>query len=250
MGLTGSTTTSNTVAVNVGFGPNGQSGGYYDGIFVTLNVCTPGTSTCVSVPNVLVDTGSVGVRILASAIKGGVTTTPITDSSNDVLNECTMYGDGSFNWGPVELATVQVGGETASGVPVSAGGTANTGIPIQIISTYTVPTAVQERRSMRALTHHPRRGHCRYVRREWRPRYRRGNPGLCLWGRKPMHGSLPQTTLIGSALRQEHADNHQPFPLPIRFGILLRHFLPRTPTEWRSRYRPYPQPGKPRQRAL
>ena len=143
VGLTGSTTTSNTVAVNVGFGPNGQSGGYYDGIFVTLNVCTPGTSTCVSVPNVLVDTGSVGVRILASAITGGVTTTPITDSSNDVLNECTMYGDGSFNWGPVELATVQVGGETASGVPVSAGGTANTGIPIQIISTYTVPTAVQ-----------------------------------------------------------------------------------------------------------
>ncbi|MGD0222285.1 MAG: DUF3443 family protein [Terriglobia bacterium] len=141
--LTGATNTSNTVAVNVNFGPNGQSGQYYNGIYVTLNVCTPGTSTCVSVPNVLVDTGSVGVRILASALTG-VTLPAINDGQGDDLNECTMYGDGSFNWGPVESATVQIGGETASQVPASAGGTASTGIPIQIISTDTVPVAVTD----------------------------------------------------------------------------------------------------------
>ncbi|MGO8816189.1 MAG: DUF3443 family protein [Terriglobia bacterium] len=141
--LTGSTSTSNTAAVNVGFGPNGQSGQYYNGIFVSATFCTPGTSTCVTVPNMLVDTGSVGVRVIASSLTG-VTLPVINDGSGDDLNECTMYGDGSFNWGPVESATVQIGGETASQVPASAGGTASTGIPIQIISTDTVPTAVMD----------------------------------------------------------------------------------------------------------
>jgi len=64
----------------------------------------------------------------------------INDGQGDNLNECTTYGDGSFNWGTVSMATVQVGGETASQVP---GGTANAGIPIQLITTDTVPTAVQ-----------------------------------------------------------------------------------------------------------
>jgi hypothetical protein len=142
--LTGATNTANTVGVNIGFGPNGQSGQYYDGIFTTVMICepgTPGTTPCATVQNVLVDTGSVGVRILASAIPSSVTLPVINDGSGDDLNECTMYGDGSFNWGPIESATVQIGGETASGVP---GGTASAGIPIQIISTDPVPTAVQD----------------------------------------------------------------------------------------------------------
>ncbi len=138
--LTGATSTSNTVAVTVGFGPNGQSGQYYDGIFVSATFCTPGTSTCVTVPNMLVDTGSVGVRVIASSLTG-VTLPVINDGSGNDLNECTMYGDGSFNWGPIESATVQIGGETASQVP---GGTASSGIPIQIISTDAVPVAVQD----------------------------------------------------------------------------------------------------------
>ena len=139
--LTGSTTVTNTVPVTVSFGPNGQSGGYYDGIFTTVTVCEPGTTTCVPVPNVLVDTGSVGLRVLSSAL-AGVTLSQINDGSGDYLNECTEYGDGSFNWGPVSLATVQIGGETASQVPAAAGGTANMGIPIQVISSGNVPTNV------------------------------------------------------------------------------------------------------------
>ena len=136
--LTGSSTASNTVPVSVNFGPTGS---YTDGIFTTVSVCEPGTTTCVQVQNVLVDTGSVGLRILSSALTG-VTLSQLNDGSGDYLNECTQYGDGSFNWGPVSLATVQIGGETASQVPTSLGGTANSGIAIQVISTDTVPTAV------------------------------------------------------------------------------------------------------------
>jgi hypothetical protein len=106
-----------------------------------VTVCQPGTTTCVTVPNVQVDTGSSGLRILSSALTG-VNLAQINDGSGDNLNECTEYGDGSFNWGPVSLATVQIGGETASQVPAASGGTANSGIPIQIISTFAVPKAV------------------------------------------------------------------------------------------------------------
>jgi hypothetical protein len=88
-----------------------------------------------------VDTGSSGLRVLSSALTG-VSLAQVSIGGN-TLNECVTYGDGSFNWGPVAMATVQIGGETASQVPAAAGGTANSGIPIQIISSSTVPTAVQ-----------------------------------------------------------------------------------------------------------
>ncbi|MGA2986793.1 MAG: DUF3443 family protein [Terriglobia bacterium] len=138
--LTGSTTVSNTVPVTVGLG---FTGAYPDGIYTTVTVCEPAGTPCVTVNNVLVDTGSVGLRVLSSALTG-VTLSQLNDGSGDYLNECTEYGDGSFNWGPVSLATVQIGGETASQVPLAAGGSANSGIPIQIISNDAVPAAVTE----------------------------------------------------------------------------------------------------------
>ncbi len=144
--LAGSGFTGNSVPVAVNFGPGGQGtitangSPYYNGIFTTVTVCEPGTTTCTSIPNILVDTGSVGLRVLNSALTG-VTLTTITDTSNDTLNECLGYADGSYNWGPVQWATVQIGGETASQVPAAEGGTANQGIPIQNISNTSNPPA-------------------------------------------------------------------------------------------------------------
>jgi len=135
--LTGSGFSGNSVAVNVNFGLPGNtmsaSTNYFNAIFTTVTVCTPNTSNCTTIPNILVDTGSVGLRVLSNQL-GGVALLPITDTSGDALNECVEYGDLSYTYGPVELATVQIGGETASGVPVSAGGTANAGIPVQVIT--------------------------------------------------------------------------------------------------------------------
>ncbi|HLY63579.1 MAG TPA: DUF3443 family protein [Terriglobia bacterium] len=135
--LSGAGFTNNAVAVNVNFGPNGNLGpptatttSYYNGIFTTVTVCTPGSSTCTTIPNVLVDTGSEGLRILSNQL-GNVSLPPITDSSGNVLYECVQYGDLSYNWGPMEMATVQIGGETATQLPGAAAGT---GIPIQVIA--------------------------------------------------------------------------------------------------------------------
>jgi hypothetical protein len=160
-GVSGSTQTiavtgtglSNTVPVSVNFGPYGNlgapssaSGGSlygseYDVMFVTVTVCVPGTTTCVNIPNVQVDTGSVGLRVFASQL-GSVTlpsisnTTAFGGSTGNITGtvyECNEFLD-SYTWGPVDMATVQIGGETASQIPAASGGTANSGIPIQVIT--------------------------------------------------------------------------------------------------------------------
>jgi hypothetical protein len=132
--------------VTVGFGINGNTNNpntnYYNGIFTTVTVCTPGTTTCVNVPNVLVDTGSVGLRVLSTTLTGVTLPQIIDPSSNDPLYECVQFGDLSYTWGPMQMATVQVGGETASQVPSASGGSPNTGIPIQVISSATPPSTV------------------------------------------------------------------------------------------------------------
>src|SRR2546421_9341508 len=60
---------TNVAAVVVDAGPKGANGspvGYVNGIFTTVTVCVPGTSTCQNIDHVLVDTGSSGLRLLAN----------------------------------------------------------------------------------------------------------------------------------------------------------------------------------------
>jgi len=106
-------------------------------------VCAPGTTNCTTIPNVLVDTGSVGLRVLSNQL-GNVTLPQVTDPTTGYpLYECVQYGDLSYTWGAMQMATVQIGGETASQLPAGSGGTANSGIPIQVISAgVTPPTEV------------------------------------------------------------------------------------------------------------
>ena len=133
--LSGLSSGSNTLPVGVNFGPGGfstTSNSYYNGIFTTVNVCEPGSNTCASVPNVLVDTGSTGLRLLASTIST-LNLPQATDSTGNPLYECLEFGSLAYTWGPMAMARVQLGGETARHVPAAAGGTPNAGIPIQVI---------------------------------------------------------------------------------------------------------------------
>ena len=38
--------------------------GYTNGLFANVTICVPGTTTCQTIDHLLVDTGSVGVRVL------------------------------------------------------------------------------------------------------------------------------------------------------------------------------------------
>lgn len=120
--------TTNTVDITASFGPNGQAFGYYNGVFTTVTVCQPSTSNCATIPNVLVDTGSIGLRILPSAL-GSVTLTQISDQSDDALEECVQFGNTSYTWGPMQLADVEIGGEKAPSIAVQLIGGNNFAVP-------------------------------------------------------------------------------------------------------------------------
>jgi len=103
---------NNVVSVSVSSGPNDDS---INVLYTTVTVCLPGTSTCQTIDNVQVDTGSYGLRLLAPVL---TLTFPVaTTGSGAALLECTSFVDG-YSWGPVVLADVQVSGESASSVPV------------------------------------------------------------------------------------------------------------------------------------
>lgn len=148
--LSGTGTTppvNNTAQLSVSLGLEGN---YVNNITTSVTVCVPNTTTCTTIPDVLVDTGSVGLRLLSSgadnvtgAQVGSLGLPTITDSStNFPLYECVEYGDLSYTWGPMAYATVTVGGETGTQVPAVDGGVTNGGIPIQIITNETPPEAI------------------------------------------------------------------------------------------------------------
>ena len=109
------TSTNNTASVIVDAGPSNSS---VNTLFATVTVCVPGSTTnCQTIDHIQVDTGSYGLRILASVL---TVTLPVeTLASGNSLAECTQFVDG-FSWGPIVTADIQIAGETAHAVPVQA----------------------------------------------------------------------------------------------------------------------------------
>jgi len=109
----GSTPVNNTQAVEVNVGP---ANNYVNGLFTDVTICVPGSSNCQTIPNVLVDSGSEGLRLLSSQVT--LSLPAITDNSSNGLQECSGFADGSYVWGPVVGADIQIAGEKASSVPI------------------------------------------------------------------------------------------------------------------------------------
>ncbi len=86
-------------------------------LLASITICTPNSSNCAVIPNLLVDTGSYGLRLLKSAIPASIPLTRITGSGGGPLFECTQFASG-YTWGSVQLADVTMAGETAYGLPV------------------------------------------------------------------------------------------------------------------------------------
>ncbi len=120
VGCGGSSSHSNTVippganvqAISVNAGPTGN---YANGAFASVTVCPPGTTTCQTIPGVLVDTGSSGLRVLSSALTVSLPQQKASDG-NPVV-ECLPFVSG-FTWGPVQTADIQMAGEKAGSVPI------------------------------------------------------------------------------------------------------------------------------------
>ena len=82
----------------------------------SVTICQPGTGNCQTVSDVLVDIGSVGLRMF-----GSVLSTPLEqamDAQGHALGECAFFADGSSTWGPVQIADLVLGGAPAVRVPI------------------------------------------------------------------------------------------------------------------------------------
>jgi hypothetical protein len=134
-GVGGAGTSSSSGNVVGGPGPNvqpivvspGPANNYANGAFTSVTVCVPGTNNCQTIDGVLVDTGSVGLRLLSSVLT--VSLPHQTDSGGDPVLECHQFQD-SYQWGPVVMADVKIAGEQASDAPIQAIGTSAFGAPV------------------------------------------------------------------------------------------------------------------------
>ena len=116
-GGSGSSAAQNVLPVVVNGGPTNSA---LNQLFASVTLCAPGTSNCQTISGILVDTGSVGLRVLSSAL----TTVQLpqqTGAGGAPVVECLPFVDG-FTWGPVQTADVKMTGETASSIAVQVVG--------------------------------------------------------------------------------------------------------------------------------
>ena len=104
------------VGVVVNAGPAALTSPSVNALYTTVTVCVPGSATeCQTIDNILVDTGSYGLRLLAPALTLSLPVAAASDGN--ALVECVVFADG-YSWGPVAAVDAHVAGETASSVPV------------------------------------------------------------------------------------------------------------------------------------
>ena len=131
---------SNVAGIVVDGGPAAAINGT-NSAYVSVTVCAPGsTSNCQVIDHVLLDTGSSGLRLLASVANTTLVLPREMDPASQPLFECLDFKD-SYAWGSVRLADVQI----ADGKAMS--------LPVQLIGDPAAPTAPSE--CSRALTASP-----------------------------------------------------------------------------------------------
>jgi hypothetical protein len=85
--------------------------------FISVTICTPGTSNCQTIDHIDVDTGSSGLRIISSALSPSLSLTQQNDASGRPIVECLPFADG-YVWGPVKIADLSIAGEQAMSLPI------------------------------------------------------------------------------------------------------------------------------------
>jgi hypothetical protein len=110
------TSGANVAPITVNTGPSDSGFFYANGAFTSVTVCVPGTSTCQTIDEVLVDTGSYGLRIVSAPV---LTLSLPQENASDgnPMVECLQFLS-TYAWGPVQTADIQIAGEKASAVPI------------------------------------------------------------------------------------------------------------------------------------
>jgi Protein of unknown function (DUF3443) len=88
--------------------------------FVSVTLCAPGSTTnCQTIDHVIVDTGSVGLRVFQSVLTPALLAALPTeaDANANPVGECYAFIDG-FIFGSVRQANFQIGGENVADMPL------------------------------------------------------------------------------------------------------------------------------------
>jgi hypothetical protein len=120
-----SPTGPNTTEVVIDSGPGGGfSLGAANIPYVSVTVCEPGSPTaCVTIDHVFLDTGSIGFRVLKSAVRTlslpamQVAPDPAHSTAAGAAFECYPFVLGAV-WGPMAVADVRVAQEVAPTLPM------------------------------------------------------------------------------------------------------------------------------------
>jgi hypothetical protein len=107
-------TGANVMQVTVDRGPTGSS---FNKPFVSVTVCVPGTTICGTVDRVLVDTGSIGLRLMANRLDIAAMLPPVMTAAGAAVGACGQFVTG-FSWGSVRRADVLLGGGVAAALPI------------------------------------------------------------------------------------------------------------------------------------
>jgi len=96
--------------------------------FVSITVCsTNNSNSCLNIDHILVDTGSVGLRIFAQPNTTSALSTlnlaPLT-TNGDPIGECLQFVQGN-TWGPIVSANIQIGKKNAGSVAIQIIGDTN-----------------------------------------------------------------------------------------------------------------------------
>ena len=89
----------------------------FNRMVVSVTLCAPGTSRCATIDDIMVDTGSTGLRIEASALPLELGLPPFLGPDGVPLAECLRFIHDAA-WGPLVRANVRLGGLTAADIPI------------------------------------------------------------------------------------------------------------------------------------
>ena len=128
---------ANVVPVMVQAGPGRNANIPY----VSVTVCQPLTNQCKTIDNVMLDTGSTGLRLFASQLQAAPTLALPAHSAHgsSTVSECAQFLT-MVAWGQVHVADVVMGGERAPAVPVQLMEEESTTLPAACGSTPMVAT--------------------------------------------------------------------------------------------------------------
>ncbi|THD35407.1 MAG: DUF3443 family protein [Sphingomonas sp.] len=127
------TATANTATLTLDAGPAELNQGLnpytaFNEPYVTVTICAPGSATnCQTIDHIILDTGSVGLRIIQPVLNASLLAALPTesDTSNNAVGECYQYVN-SYAFGSVRTADFSIAGEKVANMPFQAIGDSGT----------------------------------------------------------------------------------------------------------------------------